>query len=110
MNGRDLPGTGDAVTWGTVCSPYDPRAVERWVDFDAAVAARADEIVEQKMADPAECGEYMQMISDDAWRVFEQCVASDDAIEGMRVMRDAVAEAMRADARTQAMRELEAGC
>lgn len=110
MTGRDLPGPGDAATWGTVCSPYDPRAVERWVDFDAAVADRASEIVAQKMSDPAECGEYMQMISDAAWRAFEKCVAESSAYEAMRVMRDAIAAAMRADARAQAMRELEAGC
>lgn len=99
-------GYGDQATWGDVCSPYDPRANDSaW--FDAAVNERTAEIVTQRMSNPDECGEYMQVISDEAWRAFESCVAQNDAIEAMRVMRNAICAAMNADARIQAMRELE---
>lgn len=107
MNGLDLPGYGDAATWAGVCSPHDPRTTYDDVAFDDAVNQRVAEILARRMSDPAECGEYMQVISAEAWRAIEKCVASDDAIEGMRVMRDAIAAAMRPDARAQAIRELE---
>lgn len=105
MNGLDLPGYGDAATWAGVCSPYDPRAIDQSSQRDAALNERTEAIIARRMA--TECGEYMQIISDEAWRAFERCVAENDAIEAMRVMRDAIAAAMRPDARVQAMRELE---
>ena len=100
-------GYGDSASWGPVTSPYDPRAIDCSAWFDAAVNERTAEIVKQRMSSPDECGEYMQVISDTAWRAFESCVAENDAVEGMRVMRNAIAAAMNADARIQAMRELE---